>query len=61
LSLKTIEDGIGSLATNKPKDGAAIFGVLRRAEIDHSRAVTAEQKKLKKYHDGRGADRDTGI
>src|SRR5436305_11241327 len=61
LSLETIEDSVGGLAANKPMHGAAILGVLRRAEIDHSRAVTAEQKILQHNYDGSDRDSNAGI
>src|SRR6266446_6769456 len=44
LSLETIEDSIGGLAADETEDGFAIVGALRRAKINHRRAVTAEHE-----------------
>src|SRR6266403_865034 len=50
LSLETIEDSIGGLAADEAEHGYAIVGVLRRAKINHRRAVTAEEEILQKNH-----------
>src|SRR5437764_12837118 len=61
LALKTIEDSVGGLAANETEHGFAIVGVLRRAKIDHPRAVTAEQKILQKNDNRRHGDGDASV
>src|SRR6266513_6439001 len=61
LSLETIENSVGSLTANETEHGFAIVGVLRRAKIDHRRAVTAKQEILQKNHDRCHGDGDASV
>src|SRR6266436_789734 len=61
LSLETIENRIGGLASNETEHGVSIVGVLRSTKINYRRAVTAEEEILQKNHDCRYGDGDSSV